>query len=167
MRERFEVLQEKHFLVHERAEKIRSIRSEYEGKIAALNVEMRALRLSSATMSAIDKYVESDEAPQRFCECCGEPLLRATVKNAQEVKEVTAYRIEEHCGDRHSVGAATWADVRRLTKSVCCWVCEREGEGRHSNQCTSSIQHALRMEGVLDPIVPKQGNGSEVESLSR
>lgn len=135
----FDLLRERRRLIAERDHKLGEIRQCYQRRISAVNVGLSALKRPSKP-KALVKYLETEDAPVRYCESCKEPILRATIQNAEEVAVLASF----YSGTTHTLGYFT-CKVRRLRQPFCCRVCQ-QGKGSHSNGCSSATQHAERME---------------------
>jgi hypothetical protein len=144
MTERTELYEKRSKLIADRDEEIEALKSKYADRIDEINEQLRRFPKPAENSAAINRYLEPENAPSRYCNGCGAPLLRATIKNAEEVLRVLADDGFESC-DR----PVRWSDVRTLTRPFCCHLC-KEKPGHHSRLCTSATEHEIRMKELKE-----------------
>jgi hypothetical protein len=99
--------------------------------------------------SAISRWVEPAEAPDRQCLYCKETLLKVTIANAERMLEISKTYLPDP-KDRK----VTWGSMRRMHNNFCCHACRKDnGTGTHSNWCCSLesvelMENEMRQSGV-------------------
>ena len=120
-------------------DKYRPLLEEIDGRMARKRAEAKEKAKATPTPAML-RHLEPDDAPMRLCEGCHEPMLTATIANAQLVAS-TVVDFEVRKIEPLEVGASI---LRRMkTATHCCYCCKR-GDG-HSRMCTSANEQQLRL----------------------
>jgi hypothetical protein len=122
--------------------KLDDLYREYNERIDALTTEIRARwppPPPKRPTDAMRRYMESDDTPMRRCAGCHEPMLTATIANAQVVRS-TIVDNEVRETPPEYIGATDLRGMRQAT--FCCFCCERRTG--HSRECFSASEQARR-----------------------